>query len=255
MKNIVIIGSGNVAWQMAQHLPVKQIIVSEASKIQDVEMLFPSSVVTTITHIDRKADLYMLCVRDTDLETVISDLPFHLSHDQVIVHTSGACDIDILSSKAEHYGCIWPIQTITRGKLLTKAEMSVVVSANDNSIAERLTLLAESIADHVHIATPSDKAKLHLSAVMTNNFIHHLIVSTRQYCEDQGLPFDLLLPILKETIIKASLPDADQTQTGPARRGDNETIDHHLTLLEEYMFLKHIYTAHTVCIFHKYNAP
>ena len=48
------------------------------------------------------------------------------------------------------------------------------------------------------------RLKLHLAAVLCNNFVNHLYALTERYCKMEGLDFQLLLPLIKETAARWS---------------------------------------------------
>jgi len=74
-----------------------------------------------------------------------------------------------------------------------------------------------------------ERLKIHLAAVFVSNFINYMV----------GLAFDLskpnqtfLMPLAIETVRKAFLYEHPSlVQTGPAKRGDINTLEKHLKLL------------------------
>jgi predicted short-subunit dehydrogenase-like oxidoreductase (DUF2520 family) len=57
-----------------------------------------------------------------------------------------------------------------------------------------------------------------------------------------------LLPLIEETARRIKNISPRQSQTGPAARNDEETIQKHLALLEKYPDLKKIYELFTASI-------
>ena len=60
-------------------------------------------------------------------------------------------------------------------------------------------------------------------------------------CEDHGVPFNILQPLIQETSRKIKNLTPKQAQTGPAKRNDTETIENHLNLLsktQQELYLK-----------------
>ena len=66
-----------------------------------------------------------------------------------------------------------------------------------------------------------------------------------------NLDWELLLPLLKETISKIEVNSPFESQTGPARRNDNTVIQDHLNMLENEQ--KEIYQILTKNIIKTYN--
>lgn len=50
-------------------------------------------------------------------------------------------------------------------------------------------------------------------------------------CKEHQVPFDILLPLIKETASKIETLSPEKAQTGPAIRNDKKTIKNHLDLL------------------------
>jgi predicted short-subunit dehydrogenase-like oxidoreductase (DUF2520 family) len=50
----------------------------------------------------------------------------------------------------------------------------------------------------------------------------------------EGVPFSVMLPLVRETARKVESMSPEDAQTGPAVRGDRKVMDQHLELLKEY---------------------
>lgn len=62
-------------------------------------------------------------------------------------------------------------------------------------------------------------------------------------CEENGVSFDLLKPLIMETALKVQTVSPKDAQTGPAVRNDKKVIENHLQLLNNKQ--KEIYTLVT----------
>jgi hypothetical protein len=89
---------------------------------------------------------------------------------------------------------------------------------------------------------------MHLAAVFCNNFVNHIYVLMKEYCNKEGLDFNLLLPLIHETANRLNIMDPLEAQTGPALRKDAETIEKHLPILDSYPSLKILYQSITQSI-------
>ena len=67
-------------------------------------------------------------------------------------------------------------------------------------------------------------------------------------CNEHQLPFEILKPLILETFSKAILSGPRDSQTGPAVRRDQKTIEKHLYLLADHPELTVIYKALTKSI-------
>jgi predicted short-subunit dehydrogenase-like oxidoreductase (DUF2520 family) len=68
-----------------------------------------------------------------------------------------------------------------------------------------------------------------------------------------GFPFEILTPLIKETISKAMDSGPENSQTGPAVRHDQNTIEKHLELLSFSTELQRIYKEMTLSIIAYYK--
>jgi predicted short-subunit dehydrogenase-like oxidoreductase (DUF2520 family) len=59
--------------------------------------------------------------------------------------------------------------------------------------------------------------------------------------KDKDIDFEMLFPLINETVQKAMQLPPKEAQTGPAKRGDTQTMHKHLALLENYPPYKKIY--------------
>ena len=94
---------------------------------------------------------------------------------------------------------------------------------------------------------------LHLAAVFICNFTNHMLTAGMEVAEKAGVPFEILYPLLQETVSKALSIGPDKSQTGPAVRNDQNTIEKHLELLSFSPDLQNIYREITISIINYYN--
>lgn len=121
-------------------------------------------------------------------------------------------------------------------------EVPVCVEASNEETETQLIELAQRISRTVYTVDSEERKVLHLAAVMASNFSNHLWAIAKELLDERQLDFDLLKPLLNETFRKAmhASHPAD-VQTGPARRGDLQTLEAHLDLLKGHPDLQNIY--------------
>ena len=124
-------------------------------------------------------------------------------------------------------------------------EIPIVIDASDEETLNQLEDLGNSISDHVVQADDKERLKMHLAAVICNNFVNHLYVLAEKFCLQEGIDFKLMIPLIKETALRIESISPSEAQTGPAVREDDETIKKHLTLLKKHPELKEIYQLFT----------
>ena len=64
---------------------------------------------------------------------------------------------------------------------------------------------------------------------------------SEQLLNEEGVPFSVMLPLVRETARKVEGISPLKAQTGPAVRGDRKVIGEHLELLKEHPELADIY--------------
>ena len=251
MIRISILGTGNVAWHlyrifaMSEDIEVIQIIGRNPTAMN----LEPEDAqdVSGFSNI-ADADVFIIAVKD-DAITEVSE---HLLHKKgLVVHTSGSVAMDALS-KHRRRGVFYPLQTFSADRKVDFGSVPLCLEAGDPKDLEVLKKLASTLTNKVYEVNSEQRKALHLAAVFGNNFTNHLFYIAQQLCEKNGLAFEMLHPLLKETVDKiGSIPPRD-AQTGPARRGDSKTIERHLKQLENPA-LKVVYSNLSKSIEKVYN--
>ena len=73
---------------------------------------------------------------------------------------------------------------------------------------------------------------LHLAAVFANNFSNHMFALASEVLDDENIPFDVLKPLITETVAKVMEMNPQEAQTGPAVRFDESIIKKHNGLIK-----------------------
>jgi predicted short-subunit dehydrogenase-like oxidoreductase (DUF2520 family) len=247
---IVIIGSGNVAAILGRKLitaghRIVQIISRNASDASALAYEWDTESANYMTLINRDADVYIIAVSDTALEEVASQLKLP---GKVVAHTAGSVSKDVLKKVTAHYGVFYPLQSL-RKETDHLPDIPIFFEGNDDVASLTLQKLAQTISYEKPAAAGSDeRLKLHLAAVIVNNFTNHLFALAEKYCRDEGLDFHQLLPLITETVQRLRTSSPADTMTGPALRHDQETIKKHIGLLANHPQLQKIYRLMTESI-------
>jgi predicted short-subunit dehydrogenase-like oxidoreductase (DUF2520 family) len=240
--DIVIIGTGNTATVLGRKLrraghTILQVFGRNSSDASELAYELDTESTTYWNVVNKNADLYILAVSDIAIEEVFEEL--NLS-DKTVVHTAASVSKDVLKEGAGHYGVLYPLQSLKKD-LGYIPEIPIIIDASDEKTLNMLDVLAHTISDRVIEASDETRVKLHLAAVMVNNFTNHLYAQVEKYCKEEGLDFYILLPLIRETANRLDNMSPSKSQTGPAIRGDHPTIEKHLELLKKYPQLKKIY--------------
>ena len=184
-----------------------------------------------------EAALYILAVSDDAVRELAKriDRP-----NAVIVHTSGALGKEALGDHP-HRGVLWPIKSLSPGTPSDLSSTPLVIDASDDVTRSVLSDLARSISGKVLELPTEQRRRLHLAAVFASNFPVFLMHRAEQLLEQEGIDPALLLPLWNNAAQKVAEKGAAAALTGPARRGDVETIRGHLVTLTSDPDLRDLY--------------
>jgi predicted short-subunit dehydrogenase-like oxidoreductase (DUF2520 family) len=243
-------GAGRVAGALCRKMFLSglkiDLIVSEsessARKLSELcdaswsaELVYPNS-----------TNLIIVAVPDQRLESVLSKI--RCKSDTLIVHTAGTLGMDVFPEKFKSKGIFYPLQTFSKGRKPDFTGLPFFIEASDVKSSAVLKHLAESIGGKVYFCDTERRRMLHLSAVFACNFTNHMLAIGKEIAFKAGLSFEVLEPLIKETISKAIEIGPGSAQTGPAVRGDQNTIEKHLDLLSFSPELQKIYKVVTISI-------
>lgn len=229
IQKITLIGSGNVATNLAIHFHDSGIIINGIhSKNKDHGSVLADRVSSiSIEKIEElpKSDLIILAVPDYEINTLIEQLPVNSK----IAYTAGSVRLKNRLDKT--VGVLYPLQTFTKNKIIDRDSIPFLIESFDISFEDELEKLALIISKSVTRVNTIQRQELHLNATMINNFTNHLVYLSQNRLKNSELDWKLFMPLLNETIEKLNNTSAFENQTGPARRNDMETINNHLSLL------------------------
>ncbi len=245
IKSAVIVGSGNVAWVLGTALQrsgieIKAVcsrnIKSGASLAAELNTQY-FDLKSTLP----KADLGLITVSDDAIQMVSEELARILdSSNQLVAHTSGSKSTALLHP-FKNKGSFYPLQTMTKGNKVDFSTVHFCIYSSEPMYSLGLTNLGKKLSEHVHILDDKQRAVLHLSAVLVNNFANLFFAEAYKLSQLNQVDFELLRPLILKTARKAIDSDPTTIQTGPAVRNDLETIDFHLDLLKEDKDLQLLY--------------
>jgi predicted short-subunit dehydrogenase-like oxidoreductase (DUF2520 family) len=257
ISNIVIIGTGNVAKAFSMAFckvgfNMLQVVGRNPEKADRLAKLINAEAITDLQNINKSADLYLIAVSDDAVESISGQIP---QVDGIVVHTSGAISIEVLKARHAHGGVLYPIFSFW-GQEIDFERVPLCVEGTDKSIEWQLQELSKKIRALPTILASEERLKIHLAAVIANNFTNYLWLKTEAYLGQNHLDFKLLQPLIQQSAEKLRTTNAADSQTGPAKRGDRSTIEKHLDLLHENEELLSIYRNFTHSIydyFHEKN--
>jgi predicted short-subunit dehydrogenase-like oxidoreductase (DUF2520 family) len=239
---IIIIGTGNVGTTYGRLFikagyQIAQVYGRNEKHAQLLASEFNSSHCSAWNDINKEADLYIAALSDKALSEMSVSLTLP---GQLIVHTAGAIPMNILKPVSEKHGVMYPLQSV-RKEFPPASDIPFLVNGSDELVQSTLLRVAADVSPIVQLTSDEARAKLHVAAVIVNNFTNHLYAMAEAFCKNESLNFKLLLPLIQETAERMYRITPTEALTGPAIRNDQVTIDKHLELLSAYPALKKFY--------------
>ncbi len=226
MIRIGLIGTGNVAVALAreildqENLTLVQLIGRDQKKLPKDLFAVPfSNQFNTLS----SCEVILIAVSDHAIQEVSNQLPLT---NAVVAHTSGASSMDLLG-RHNNRGVFYPLQTFSKQRQLNWSKIPILWEGNNRQVNETLETFSQMISPNATQSDEKQRLSMHLAAVLVNNFTNHLYAEAHRFCKSKHVNFELLLPLIEETTGKIKQQDPSKSQTGPASRGDMETIQRH----------------------------
>lgn len=246
MIRVVVLGLGNVgthlstAFVKSDLVQLVQVYNRSARPVEDALYRIPF---TNKLHDLADADVYLLCISDDQIHEVATQLS---KVDGLIAHTSGTVAMEQIPRRSRR-GVFYPLQSFSKGIDIDFSKVPVCIEAEEDDDLKLLSQLGNSLSDQVVAISSEQRKKLHLGAVISNNFVNYLYQVAAAYLEENELDFQLLQPLIEETARKLNDLSPLEAQTGPAKRNDQQTIKNHLHLLSDSPH-QHLYELMTDAI-------
>ena len=225
--NIVLIGQGNVATNLHHAFALKGLRTQMVSSREGLDSL-PA------------ADVYIYAVRDEALLQVVqriaeeSQKPTNTNLRTALhLHTSGTMPISVFGDTLPHAGVMYFFQTFTKAKPIDDfSAIPVFVAGKQIDDLSAIFTLAQTLTPRVYETTQHDRERLHVAGVFANNFTNQMYAIAADILKDTHIPFQVLLPLIDQTAEKVHHLSPHDAQTGPAKRRDEQVMNHHLALLK-----------------------
>ena len=232
MKNIILIGSGNVATHLGLSLVKKgyKIVQVWSRKLKNAERLakrLNSNATDSINKL-KHVDLYIVSVKDDVTESIITQL-----NRTNVVHTSGNLGINIFKNKFKKYGVFYPLQTFKKEIPTNISNTPICIESNNKEFEKGLVKIGRSLSKKTIIMNSEQRKKIHIAAVFSCNFTNHMFSIADNILTQEGTNFKLLLPLINQTIKQLENNKPSKVQTGPAKRNDIKTINDHINSLSD----------------------
>ncbi|MDE6352651.1 MAG: DUF2520 domain-containing protein [Muribaculaceae bacterium] len=251
---IVMLGSGNVAGHLAIVLDqigdVVQVYSPTLSHAEQLAGKLKNAVpVNNTNDIVDNVDFYIIAVKDD----AIGELARKIKVDSGIwAHTSGSVPMSVFEGVKSHYGVFYLLQTFNKRDEVDFKNLPVLIEGNDCETEDALITLAVKISDKVKRTSSDDRAVIHRAAVFACNFSNYMWCIADDILKARGFDLKLLEPLLNATLKNALNSSPDNSQTGPARRGDRLVMEKHQSLLDKDQ--SEVYKLLSNQIFERFNS-
>jgi len=243
--DVVLIGAGNLATHLGPALQkAGHQVLQVYSRTRESASLLADKLgcpwTTEVEGIQAEGQLYVFSLRDAVLQDIASRVYSHLGvaqpsgnsldrgREALFIHTAGSMPVTVFPSRRR--GVLYPMQTFSKSREVDFREIPIFVeSPTDEALLLRI---AAQLSHTYRVVDESQRRTLHLAAVFACNFSNHMYDLSSRLLAEQGLPFQVMLPLIDETARKVHLLSPAAAQTGPAVRFDENVMQRHLDYLE-----------------------
>ncbi|HEX7367529.1 MAG TPA: DUF2520 domain-containing protein [Pelobium sp.] len=251
---VAMLGSGNVASHLSKALirsgnPVLQVWSKTHQNAIKLALEIGADSIVDLKEISNDVDLVIIAVADDAIAAVANLIQ---RKDWLVVHTSGSTECAVLNQHPK-YGVLYPLQTFSKDVELDFSQVPLCIEANNKETENSLLQLGSTLSTNVRVINSLSRLNLHVAAVFACNFTNYLFSLSQNLLEKNDLSFDIIRPLIFETVkkIESNLP-AD-VQTGPAVRNDRKTMQKHLERLQNEPEWQDLYRLISQSIVKKYQ--
>jgi len=209
MTSIRIIGAGRAgksfagAWQAVGH---------------QVELLDRGASVASAS---TGADVVLIATPDRTIARVAAAIE---PGDAVVVHCSGATGLAPLATHP-HHGSIHPLMALPDAQIgAVRLQSGGWFAVAGHAITQELV---EVLGGKHFVVADEDRSKYHATAAIAANHLVALLGQVERLAAEVGVPFDAFLDMAQGSLDDVRANGAANALTGPAARGDSETLDEH----------------------------
>ena len=172
---------------------------------------------------DADAELVVLCVPDSAIVEIASEIPVG----PWLAHVSGATSLAALDPHDRRFS-IHPLQTFTHDRGPEQLDGAwAAVSGESDSALGRARWLAGALGLRPFEVADADRTQYHAAAVIGGNFLVTLHRVATRLLAEVGAPPEAIVPLMARTV------ENGFELTGPIARGDWSTVEAHLRVLGE----------------------
>ncbi len=251
---IALIGSGRVASCMGPRLKeaghtIAGVYSRTLQNAQQLATVLGAPATDSLEQLP-DADIYLTMLTDDALAELAPAI-VKGRETALFVHTAGSVSIDVWrEAGAARYGVMYAMQTFSKGAVIEWPQVPVFVEGSSPAEQEIIMSLAHDLSGNVSVLSSKGRKKLHIAAVFASNFSNRMYAISERILKTEGVPFSVMLPLVRETARKVESMSPEEAQTGPAVRGDRKVIDEHVQLLKDWPEYAELYRLISIDINH-----
>jgi predicted short-subunit dehydrogenase-like oxidoreductase (DUF2520 family) len=248
--NYTLIGSGNMATFVAARMQAAghTCVGAWSRNRQSLDSLcvdYGLPQLTSFEELHDGPDALILAVSDSSIAGIARELQLRTT---TLIHMAGSVALNAIALSSPHTAVAWPVYSIRKAALPQHRSFPVVIEGSTPHALSVAREFGKALCDTVYETGPDERRWLHLSAVMGNNFVNHLLGVTTDLCSAHQLPVSLLQPLIEQTVASIRTQQPAAIQTGPARRHDLGTMEIHESMLEDHPDWQALYRAISAAI-------
>ena len=232
MKNIILLGSGNVATHLGIALKNSNYTIVQvySKSIENAKILAKKLDAQFTNNLSKlkSSDLIIVCINDDAILSVLSQIK-----NTAIVHTSGSIGLDVFKQKFTNYGVFYPLQTFNKEIDINISEIPFCIEGNSLEFEKQLIKIAKALSNNVVKMNSQQRKQLHIAAVFACNFSNHMYSIADDLLAKKNIDFKILLPLIRKTNANLENYRPKEVQTGPAKRKDTAIIQEHIATIKE----------------------
>ena len=147
----------------------------------------------------------------------------------VLIHLSGASGTHVLAPHPRR-AAVHPLMTLTEAEAgAVRLRGGWFAIAGDDFARE----LVDALGGHSFAVADDERVRYHAAAAVASNHLVVLLAQVERLAAAVGVPFAAFLPLIRASVDNVEALGAQRALTGPAARGDSETVARHLEALDE----------------------
>jgi len=260
--NISIIGAGKVGTVLGKalskrgHRIVSVISTSLYSAQRCAEFIGCSVASSDLRDLSPESEIILIATPDGVMHTVAKELAAiqHLRWNALtVMHTSGVLTTKVLlplKEKGAKTVSVHPMQTFPDVESALESIKGIYfgVEGDHHEAVEIAKTLVSDLEGYFIIIPQESKTLYHVAGVFASNYLVTLINLIGEVFSNVGLPrknfFDVIEPLLENTLRNIKRTSPSDALTGPIERGDLETVQMHLEELSRRLpYLVPFYTV------------